>query len=169
MNLKNSSLLTVSALLILTIGCQSKGAKSQSDPDEETSANPVESAPLHKLTKDRTDSRLEGKNWVLTELNGEEVTFENENRQASLLFDGETGRLSGSDSCNRIMGGYELLEGDRISFGVLASTKMACPDMTIADQFTQALAKVDSYAISEGVLSLNQARMAPLVRFRLQD
>lgn len=167
--MKTLSLLTVSALLLLFVGCQSKGAKSQSDPTGATSAKPVESAPLQKLTKTKTDPRLEGKNWVLTELFGEAITFENENRQASLFFDGETGRLSGSDSCNRIMGGYELLEGERISFGVLASTKMACPDMTTAEQFTNALAKVDSYAISEGVLSLNRARMSPLARFRLQD
>ena len=46
---------------------------------------------------------------------------------------------------------------------------MACPDMQIADQFNQVLGKVDNYAIADGVLSLNKARMAPLARFRLQE
>ena len=121
------------------------------------------------LMKNKTDPRLEGKNWVLTELMGQEITFEDEKRQASLHFDGATGRLSGSDSCNRIMGGYELIEGDRISFGELASTMMACPDMETSNRFNEVLKKVDNYTIANGVLSLNKARMAPLARFRLQD
>lgn len=123
----------------------------------------------YTLMKNRTDPNLENKKWVLVELMGKEVSFENDTRTAHLIFDGESGRLAGSDSCNRIMGGYELAEGNRISFGSLASTMMACPDMEIADQFTKALEKVDSYTVTEGILSLNRARMAPLARFRLQE
>ena len=120
------------------------------------------------LMKNKTDHRLENKKWVLTELMGQEITFEDENRQAFLMFDSASGRVAGHDSCNRVMGSYEILEGNRLSFGRgLASTMMACPDMEIADGFNKVMNRVDNYTVADGVLSLNKARMAPLARFKL--
>jgi len=49
----------------------------------------------------------------------------------------------------------------------LAATMMACPDMETPRQFTDALQQVDNYSIAGGELSLNRARMAPLLRLRL--
>ena len=67
-----------------------------------------------------------------------------------------------------VMGSYEILEGNRISFGRgMASTMMACPDMEIADRFNEVINTVDNYTVADGVLSLNKARMAPLARFKL--
>ena len=120
------------------------------------------------LMKNKTDPWLENKKWVLTELMGKEITFEDENRQAFLMFDSASGRVGGSDSCNRLTGSYEILEGNRLSFGRgMASTMMACPDMEIADRFNEVLNTVDNYTVADGVLSLNKARMAPLARFKL--
>ena len=125
-------------------------------------------ADKYTLMKNKTDYLLENKKWVLTELMGKEITFEDENRQAFLMFDSATGRVSGHDSCNRVMGSYEILEGNRLSFGRgMASTMMACPDMEIADGFNKVINTVDNYAVADGVLSLNKARMAPLARFKL--
>ena len=125
-------------------------------------------AEKYVLMKNKTDSWLENKKWVLTELMGKEITFEDENRQAFLMFDSATGRVTGSDSCNRLMGSYEILEGNRISFGRgMAATMMACPDMEIADRFNEVINTVDNYTVADGVLSLNKARMAPLARFKL--
>lgn len=122
----------------------------------------------YRLMKNKTDPMLENKKWVLTELMGKEMTFEDENRQAFLMFDSASGRMSGHDSCNRLTGSYELAEGNRISFGKgMAGTLMACPDMQISKAFTEVLEKVDNYAIADGVLSLNKARMAPLARFKM--
>jgi heat shock protein HslJ len=44
---------------------------------------------------------------------------------------------------------------------------MACPDMSTEQSFMEALRKVDNYAVKGNELSLNKARMAPLLRFRL--
>lgn len=119
------------------------------------------------LMKNKTDPWLENKKWVLTELMGKQIAFEDENRQAFLLFDSASGRISGSDGCNRVMGSYELKEGNRISFGRgMASTMMACPDMEIPDRFNEVINTVDNYTVADGVLSLNKARMAPLARFK---
>ena len=122
----------------------------------------------YTLMKNKTDPMLENKKWVLTELMGKEITFEDENRQAFLTFDSASGRVAGHDSCNRLTGSYELREGNRISFGQgMAATMMACPDMQTPQAFNEVLNKVDNYTIADGVLSLNKARMAPLARFKM--
>lgn len=40
----------------------------------------------------------------------------------------EDGRLHGTDGCNRLIGSWEQ-DGDRVAFGAIASTMMACPDV----------------------------------------
>lgn len=119
----------------------------------------------YRLTMMSADPDLQDREWVLVELRGQPVTTEH---PPSLRFDRATGRLSGSDGCNRIMGAYRLaaMQGLQIKEN-LASTMMACPDMETPRQFAAALKQVDHYSIAGGELSLNRARMAPLLRFRL--
>lgn len=118
------------------------------------------------LAKDRSDPRLEGREWVLIELLGDPVTTTGDRPVPSLSFDATRGRVAGSDGCNRLMGSYRLFERDRIEFGQLAGTLMACPDMTLSDRFREVLGKVGDYAITDGELSLFKGRMAVLARFR---
>ena len=42
---------------------------------------------------------------------------------------------------------------------------MACPDMSMENQFIEVLGRADNYSILGDKLSLNKARMAPLARF----
>ncbi|WP_337873304.1 META domain-containing protein [Ignavibacterium sp.] len=49
-------------------------------------------------------------------------------------------RVSGHAGCNQFFGGIEL-KGNMISFGNLAATKMACPDMTVEQKIFQALSQ----------------------------
>ena len=44
-----------------------------------------------------------------------------------LILDGG-GKLSGTDGCNRLAGGWEQ-DGNVITFGEIATTMMACPDV----------------------------------------
>jgi heat shock protein HslJ len=123
-------------------------------------------ADRYVLEKDRSDPRLEGREWVLTELFGEPVSLGEGQRAPTLAFDGARGRVTGSDGCNRLMGSYRLFERDRIEFSQLASTMMACPDMTLPDRFRDVLDKVGDYAITNGELSLFKGRTAIMARFR---
>ena len=125
-----------------------------------------ELAERYVLAKDRSDPRLEGREWVLTELLGEPVSGSKDRPAPSLYFDGSRGRVAGSDGCNRLMGSYRLLERDSIEFGQLAGTLMACPDMTLPDRFREVLGKVGNYTISDDRLSQSKGRMAVLARFR---
>ncbi len=126
-------------------------------------------ADKYQLMKNKSDPRLENKKWILTALMGQEVSFPEGAQEAFLEFHSESGRISGNNSCNLLNGTYELKEGDRIAFGNIAATLMACPDMQIADQLNQVLGRADNYTIADGVLSLNKAKMAPLARFRLEE
>jgi len=126
-------------------------------------------AERYQLQKNLTDSRLEGKKWVLTEMMGKKIEREKTGRQAFIQFNNETGMFAGNGSCNNIFGSYELKEGQRIVFGKAGSTMMACPDMQTEKNFLEVLEKVDNYSVNDTVLTLNRARMAPLASFRIDE
>ncbi|WP_194974255.1 copper resistance protein NlpE N-terminal domain-containing protein [Aquiflexum lacus] len=123
----------------------------------------------YKLAKNPVDPRLEDKNWILKELMEKPIEIKEGDKEAFLLFNMETSTFSGNGSCNNIFGSYELKEGNRISFGNAGATMMACEDMETERMFLEMISKVDNYSISEGTLSLNKAKMAPLARFELEE
>ena len=59
----------------------------------------------------------------------------------------------------------ELMEGNRIKFSGVASTMMACPDMSIESALGKAIEMADNYAINGKFMMLHKAKMAPLVKF----
>lgn len=77
-------------------------------------------------------------------------------------------KLQGNGGCNTLTGSYELMDGNRIKFSGVASTMMACPEMTTEGLLGRALQSCDNYSINGNNLSLNKAKMAPLVRFEAQ-
>ena len=124
-------------------------------------------AAQYRLEKTVNDASIENRRWQLVELNGQPVPTPEGREGAFFELDGAASRVTGNASCNRFFGTYDLTSGNRIRFGPnLASTLMACPDLERERAFLDALARVDNYAIGEGTLSLNRARMAPLARFR---
>ena len=66
---------------------------------------------------------LEGTYWRATELAGKPVVAQDPKREAHLQF--QAGRVTGSDGCNRLTGSYQL-NGDRVTFGQMIGTQMAC-------------------------------------------
>jgi heat shock protein HslJ len=70
-------------------------------------------------------SSLEGSRWLLEDLGGKGVL---DRAQATLEFT-TPGRVSGRGSCNRISGPVSI-EGSKIRFGPLVSTRMACAPAT---------------------------------------
>ena len=83
---------------------------------------------------------------------GSEWSLAGDRRRTLLL---EDGRASGSGGCNRFAGGY-LLDGARLAFEPLASTRMACePEVMQAESdFFAALARTARFRIDEGELVL---------------
>lgn len=115
-------------------------------------------------------SEITDKYWKLIEINGKPVVkTEGMRREPYIILNSEYGRLNGSGGCNSINAGYEIKEGNRVTFTKAVSTLMACPDMAIEAELLQVLETIDNYSLSaDGKnLSLNKARMAPLARFEV--
>jgi putative lipoprotein len=96
---------------------------------------------------------LAGTNWKAIELAGKPIPAPDANREAQLLFQAG-GRLSGSDGCNRVVGSYEL-NGQRVRFGQLAGTQMACLDTGEVERaFRDALKAAERLTIAGDRLEL---------------
>ena len=114
------------------------------------------------------DPRIEDRRWLLVEVMGQAYEPPDDGRKAFLLLEGGARRASGNASCNNFFGSYVIEPGQRIRFSEnMGTTMMACPDMTTEQAFMEAILKVDNYAVDGNSLSLNRARMAPLLRFEL--
>lgn len=123
-------------------------------------------ASLYVLHKHVHDPAIEDREWKLTEFRGKPVDTGSASRLPSLRLDAENAVASGNASCNSFSGPYAIKTGNRLRFDDnLAMTMMACPDMSMEQQFLEVLREADNYSIADGVLSLNRARMAPLARF----
>ncbi|MDC1286916.1 YbaY family lipoprotein [Gammaproteobacteria bacterium] len=98
---------------------------------------------------------LTGRKWVLQSIDGEAISVA-ENQPAPFIQfvpQGEANIVSGNAGCNNFNGSYEI-GSDKLSFGNLASTMMACPQMELEGRFHQALGKVNRFAISADRLIL---------------
>lgn len=124
----------------------------------------------YKLTK-VAEATLRETYWKLTELMGKPVAKTRNEAHIILKENPDdtsamTGRVNGSSGCNRMTGGYELKDLNRIRFTQMAGTMMACIDgMELEREFLDVLGKVDSYTVTGTTLHLNHARMAPLAKF----
>lgn len=109
--------------------------------------------------------QLEGTYWRLTHLGGQPVPIAPQQREPHLILDPQSRRVSGSGGCNRLFGGYEL-EGERLVFGQLATTRMACLDgMETEAAFLSALGTVRTWRIAGPHLDLFDDRGGLVARF----
>jgi copper homeostasis protein (lipoprotein) len=72
-------------------------------------------------------SELEDTYLKLTRLGGHRVPAFDGQQEAHIVLHSEGGRAAGTGGCNRFFSTYEI-DGSSISFGVMATTMMACPD-----------------------------------------
>lgn len=95
---------------------------------------------------------ITGTVWNLVELNGEMVAAE---KVPTLQLEPGGARVVGFGGVNRFTGGYTL-EGDKLSLGLTASTRMAGPPklMDIESKVFQILGSVTGYEIKGQWLAL---------------
>lgn len=124
-------------------------------------------APALPAATDMSKPALVGTYWKLVEVMGKPVVPAEVRIPAHMLLHAEDKRVAGNAGCNSFFATYELDEAKgRLRFSKAGSTMMACPDMSVEDAFHMALEQVDNYTIGEdGRLSLNNTKMAPLMRF----
>lgn len=109
---------------------------------------------------------MENTRWELMEIMGKPVTkTDTETEPIFITFNTENNTVNGFGGCNNFMGGFKVMEGKTLKFDPMASTMMACENMTMETTFMQTLSKVDSYAMKDNMLTLNDAKMTPLLKF----
>ncbi|AQX07295.1 META domain-containing protein [Elizabethkingia ursingii] len=117
-----------------------------------------------------TENTIIGKKWKLVELFGKPVADQVNGKEAflKLLQQDKAYSYQASGGCNGIRGTFTTNATSVIHFSPGASTKMACPDMSIETGISKVLETVDNYTVNKegNILSLNKGRMAPLAKFR---
>jgi heat shock protein HslJ len=95
---------------------------------------------------------LEGTQWNVVEMESEPLSADEDTFY--LILDASQQMLYSTGACNRIFGTYEFSDDGLLSFGSLASTRMACPDGELESRFSTLLEQVDTYAIDGDKLTL---------------
>lgn len=110
---------------------------------ERVSDGPRGETPATTPTTPATTARPEGR-WLAEDIGGGGVI----DRLQTVLDIAANGAVSGSGGCNRIMG-RATVAGDRISFGPIGSTKMACTPAAMNQEakFIAALAEVRAFRV----------------------
>lgn len=107
---------------------------------------------------------LENTHWKLVAVGTEPVTHGSGQTEPHLVFERKSARLAGFGGCNRVMGSYKL-DSDTLSFGPLASTRMACAAPNIEASFLAALERVQFWKITGRQLELLDSARVSLARF----
>jgi len=111
--------------------------------------------PTESCDKSSIETPLFNTQWKLVALNGTPVeTHPDQRQEVHLRFQEEEGRVSGFAGCNNINGSYRTDAGN-LSFGLLATTMMACPQLDRETEFLRALERVRRYAMLGGSLVLS--------------
>ncbi len=96
-----------------------------------------------------TTTELKNTRWVMRMVNNHTFTLPERGKELFIQFSSEDeNRVRGYSGCNQFMGTCEV-EGPRLKFGPLASTRMACPgdQGKLEQEVLKALQDVDSYRI----------------------
>ncbi|MCJ7451227.1 MAG: META domain-containing protein [Steroidobacteraceae bacterium] len=122
--------------------------------------------PLDAATAAPDTGSLDGSAWVLTAVAGRQVPG-----GATVTLQFASGRLSGSDGCNRFAGGYSTTGSAFEASPQLATTAMACPEgvETEARAFIAALAAAKGYQIDGARLLLLSSDGTTLVSLAAQS
>ena len=111
---------------------------------------------------------LENTHWKLTRLGGKAVTVTAKQREPYFVLDNKTKRIAGFGGCNRFAGTYQR-NGDRLTFGKMAMTFMACSEgMEIERDFVAALEQGRSWKILGDHLELFDSSGSLLARLEVQ-
>ena len=109
---------------------------------------------------------LENTNWKLTRLGSKSITATTTRREPHFALDSKTKRVAGFGGCNRFTGTYEQ-NSDRLTFGKMAMTFMACPEeMETERDFVGVLDQARSWKILGNQLELFDSGGGFLARFR---
>ncbi|MCJ8161027.1 MULTISPECIES: META domain-containing protein [Acinetobacter] len=124
-----------------------------------------QSTPTSSATEMNNLQMLQNHTWIAIQIGSQMIKTNPSARNIpALQFNEATKRVSGADGCNRLMGTYQAT-GDTLVLSQMASTKMACIDSTIPNQFNAALANVTNYQVYNNTLKLMDRHGNLLIEF----
>lgn len=104
--------------------------------------------------------------WILRELMGKAVTPNaDKNKPFFIKLKASDNRIVAFAGCNSITGPYEITENNRLKFGNLMSTMMACENMETEVTLSKVLEETNSYVTSGKRLQLLSGSAKPLAMF----
>ncbi|PJG44789.1 hypothetical protein XA39_00770 [Acinetobacter tandoii] len=124
-----------------------------------------QSTPTSSATEMNNLQMLQNHTWIAIQIGSQMIKTNPSSRNIpALQFNEATKRVTGADGCNRLMGTYQAT-GDTLVLSQMASTKMACIDSTIPNQFNAALANVTNYQVYNNTLKLMDRHGNLLIEF----
>ncbi|SIS47557.1 Heat shock protein HslJ [Zobellia uliginosa] len=120
----------------------------------------------HYVLSKMGNQQIEDQRWQVVELKGKPVNGTPETHY--LIFHSKEGRLEAKMNCNVLSKSYRITDQFKITIDQGISTMMACPDHLEAE-FNKALDMADNIAVGNGTMTINKARMAPLVSLKLVE
>jgi copper homeostasis protein (lipoprotein) len=111
---------------------------------------------------------LEGSRWVLVRIGAESFVPREGRPEPYIVLQPSTKQAVGHAGCNRLAGAYRI-EGSSLSFGELATTRMACPDLDTEHAFLDALDNVARWKLEDNQLVLLNERNEPLLQLEARN
>jgi heat shock protein HslJ len=127
---------------------------------------------LHQIEEKKKDPLLVLHDiWVAEELMGEIISFDSTHvsELPQIEIFPAIQKALGSDGCNSTNATIKELTETKFVFGNVASTRMMCPDMTIPDQYNQALGLTQSWKIVNTILHFMDIDGRVIVKFKKID
>ena len=112
-------------------------------------------------------SPLEGRTWVLIELNNATVKFPAGERTPFIMFHKQEKKATGYSGCNDFFGGYDL-KGNTITFSPLGMTRKFCAGTAgeVEQSFLNVLSKVRTWRTEDNSVLLFLSGDTVVARFR---
>jgi heat shock protein HslJ len=147
-------------VVLIVVGCAPTAQPTPADKATAAPTNPPSATETPAVDPEaQNPQRLLIPRWFLElmTLDGTVVPVPADQQQVTIAFTPD-GKVDGNGGCNSFGGEYQLGENGGVKFGPLASTMMACDNtMQLESTYFQALAKVESFQVSQGKLTLSSA------------
>lgn len=113
---------------------------------------------------------LEGTMWRMTAFRNADGEIVETLLDVKSTAEFKDGRVSGKAACNTYGGPYEL-DGNKISFGLMETTLMACPEPIMAQEtgYLAALASADTFEVGEETLTFFDADGNTVLEFAVLE
>lgn len=101
--------------------------------------------------KGKNNLPLQGTEWHLMRMMGQDLTIDSDKFVFTFSADGE---FAGTGACNRIFGAYKSNDSRALSFENLASTRRMCPDANLETEFSAVLGRATHYEVDGNILMI---------------